>query len=394
MTEFIKSLFDNELFFSLFRTSIWAVIACVVVALVLRRSIFKTMAYLWLMTIIASSALWTLGMHGIIPLWAVSSLSALFAIAAFVAVLRSIQYPLRHAIDYLTRMTNGEIPEDLEAHGKYELREMTDSIVKLSTELGRLLNTISTKAGDLNKESSHVTSNASLISQEANLQATSVEELSATIEQMSSAISMNLANSRRAKDISDKAKVEMQQVLEQATEMLRSVEKIKEKVSLIDEIASQTNILALNASIEANRAGETGQGFAVVAQNVRDLAAATQEAAAEINQITDATFESAGHQRGERNGRAGERNIVVGRRTAARHRPDKHSHSAAQQRLAEERRIVRNAEHHSAADVAQLRRASRHGQEIHLIPSGWFGEGNKRRRPGSVAQKHCPDAVF
>ena len=293
MTEFIKSLFDNELFFSLFRTSIWAVIACVVVALVLRRSIFKTMAYLWLMTIIASSALWTLGMHGIIPLWAVSSLSALFAIAAFVAVLRSIQYPLRHAIDYLTRMTNGEIPEDLEAHGKYELREMTDSIVKMSTELGRLLNTISTKAGDLNKESSHVTSNASLISQEANLQATSVEELSATIEQMSSAISMNLANSRRAKDISDKAKAEMQQVLEQATEMLRSVEKIKEKVSLIDEIASQTNILALNASIEASRAGETGQGFAVVAQNVRDLAAATQEAAAEINQITDATFESA-----------------------------------------------------------------------------------------------------
>lgn len=69
MTEFIKSLFDNELFFSLFRTSIWAVIACVVVALVLRRSIFKTMAYLWLMTIIASSALWTLGMHGIIPLF-------------------------------------------------------------------------------------------------------------------------------------------------------------------------------------------------------------------------------------------------------------------------------------------------------------------------------------
>ncbi|NJO87975.1 MAG: hypothetical protein HC831_02675 [Chloroflexia bacterium] len=73
----------------------------------------------------------------------------------------------------------------------------------------------------------------------------------------------------------------------QQTKPFNQIDEIAEKISIIGEISRQTNILALNAAIEAARAGQFGKGFTVVANEVKKLAERAQEAAAEINAISE-----------------------------------------------------------------------------------------------------------
>jgi methyl-accepting chemotaxis protein len=135
--------------------------------------------------------------------------------------------------------------------------------------------------------SSQIASASQSLADGASEQAAAVEETSSSLEQMSSMTKQNADNAQEAsalmaneakssyRDISDKMTL-MQDVVSAS---VRASEESAKIIKTIDEIAFQTNLLALNAAVEAARAGETGAGFAVVAEEVRNLAMRSAEAA-------------------------------------------------------------------------------------------------------------------
>ncbi|RXJ91573.1 chemotaxis protein [Arcobacter sp. CECT 8983] len=172
------------------------------------------------------------------------------------------------------------------------------SVVRGTKSIGdnvsEILATIMTSGEKLANNIEILTSSATSLSDSANAQAASLEETAAAVEEINSNIQNSTQNMDKMKELDDvvmnsaqKGQQLAHQTATSMDEINTEVESIAEAITVIDQIAFQTNILSLNAAVEAATAGEAGKGFAVVAGEVRNLASRSAEAAKEIKNLVE-----------------------------------------------------------------------------------------------------------
>ena len=214
---------------------------------------------------------------------------------------------LRKTIDDVGRilgeMANGNLTVDVTANESYyigDFKALSASLQSIHTNLVHVIRDIAQVAGQVDTSAEQVSSGAQTLAQGTTEQAASVDGLMTNVTAITEQIQVSTVRCGSASELVDRANgyaVEADTKMEQLTTATRNINQSSAQIGTIiktiEDIAFQTNILALNAAVEAARAGSAGKGFSVVADEVRNLAAKSAEAAQNTNNLISRSIQSA-----------------------------------------------------------------------------------------------------
>lgn len=177
------------------------------------------------------------------------------------------------------------------------------TIVKdIVTSMDKITRGLGLSAEQVSRASSQLEIASEKLAEGTTEQAASIQETSSTLEETSSMVQQNNENTKQAAHLAKlstqsavKSNYEMQKMMSAMDELKKSSSEIAKIIKVIDDIAFQTNILSLNAAVEAARAGDAGKGFAVVAEEVRSLAQRSAQAAKDTTVIIESNIELSEH---------------------------------------------------------------------------------------------------
>ena len=200
--------------------------------------------------------------------------------------------PLVKLQKVVKEFADGRMYNAVKLDGKvsHEIGLLYDDVSDMARKLVSITNSIHSQSDSIMVNSHELNTSTEHILQSISDQAMSVEEISTTVEQMSSSISETASNAEIARKNSMSIAADIGKVAKASAQTLESTKTVIGKIKIINDIAKRTDFLAINAAVEAARAGDNGKGFSTVASEIKQLAERSKAAALLIDETSQQTI--------------------------------------------------------------------------------------------------------
>ncbi len=222
----------------------------------------------------------------VIRLSIIGVISMLFILIPMFVLGRRITSQIRVVERYAHKIAEGDLRDSLERTSSDELGMVTNAVNDMRNDLQVMMLGIQKVSHDIEEVGNIIQDLSNDLEEESTSQVSYTNDMSNSIEQMTVNIEGNSRNAEQCDALSSEVGSLAEDSFEIVTRNVDAINEIVEKVKVINEIANQTNLLAINATIEAASTGDFGRGFAVVAKEVRVLAEKSKESAKEINELS------------------------------------------------------------------------------------------------------------